>query len=353
MIATALVVADRFPRALDYVPAQIVSVLLVGLAAVPLRPLQAFALAFAIHALYALSLVSAQAWELLASAEWDAASHVFLFMITLLSTGLTGVIYHERSSRFRSHQDAVRFWRELRYAQSRALLADNAASLGKLATALCHELNSPLGALSSAVDTLLQLVARQLDSAAPGNQRLANVQSSLSHSVNVSRGRLRDIVSRMQRLTYLNQADVQSVDIAELLTEVVGLFESQLTEPMTVEKDFGRLPALVCRPQHLSAVFSSLVDSAIKATQGSGKIRISASQVDSSIEVRIQDDGPGMTPEELASALDVGFRVSEGRMSTGDWSLFGVREVVHDHRGEIRLEGAAGGGTVAVVTLPL
>ena len=54
----------------------------------------------------------------------------------------------------RARHAAQHAFEELKQAQSRLLITQNAASQGRLAAALSHELNSPIGALSSAIETL-------------------------------------------------------------------------------------------------------------------------------------------------------------------------------------------------------
>ena len=84
---------------------------------------------------------------------------------------------------------------KLRQAEARNLLSENAASVGRLAAALSHELNSPIGALVSGVDTLLLLAARQAHSSPPEQQRLIVLQNELRKSIQQSTDRLREIVA--------------------------------------------------------------------------------------------------------------------------------------------------------------
>ena len=100
---------------------------------------------------------------------------------------------------------------------------------------------------------------------------------------------------------------------------------------VNVEFDLKPLPTLTCRPQLLSAVFSSLLSNAINAVDGGGHIVISSRLADAMVEVRIRDNGRGMKPEEVENIFDPGFRVSDARVSAGNWSLFNIRQVVYEH----------------------
>jgi signal transduction histidine kinase len=157
----SLALAGEFPGSEHYIPAQIAAVLLVGAVVIPVEPLQALGLGLAIQATYAALGALAARLGVFVGSETDAAHHVFVGMLTGLTTALTAVVYRQRLATWRAHQEALRVLRDLRHAQSRALLSENAAALGRLAAALCHELNSPLGALTSAVDTLFLLSSRR------------------------------------------------------------------------------------------------------------------------------------------------------------------------------------------------
>ena len=71
------------------------------------------------------------------------------------------------------------------------------------------------------------------------------------------------------------------------------------------------------------------------------------------VEVTIRDNGRGMSPEEADTIFDPAFKVAEGRVSSGNWSLFNSRQIVYEHGGGIRLETAPGRGTAMHVTLPI
>ena len=336
-----------------YIPAQITSVLLVGVGAMPLRPMHTLSLGLAMWGYFLIAGPLAVHWNLAPVVEQQGTHSVFILMITFLSAALSAVLYAERVASYRSQQQALRASDSLVKAQSRALLSENAASLGRLAAALSHDLNNPIGALTSAVDTMVLLAARQATSPPAEHERLVRLQAELRRSVADSTRRLREIVSRMQRFTNLDKADVQTADLNELVSDAIALMEPQIKDSVRVEVDLRSVPALTCRPQQLSAVFTSLLHNAIEAIQnGNGRIQISTHEVDSHVEVRIRDNGRGLRSDELATIFDPGFKVAGGRVSTGNWSLFSSRQIVREHGGDIRIESREGQGTTVSIKLP-
>ena len=61
----------------------------------------------------------------------------------------------------------------------------------------------------------------------------------------------------------------------------------------------------------------------------------------------------GMSAEQADTIFDPSFKVAEGRVSSGNWSLFNARQIVYEHGGDIRLETATGEGTALHITLPV
>ena len=73
---------------------------------------------------------------------------------------------------------------------------------------------------------------------------------------------------------------------------------------------------------------------------------------DGRVEVRIEDDGRGISRERLAQIFDPVFSVADSRVSTGNWSLFTSRQFIKNHGGELRIKSVAGQGTTVTIYLP-
>jgi len=345
---SARLLASEVPWIDHYMLGYITLVMFGAVAAIPLQPLHTLALGLSLDLLHVVSrtLVSP------AEPGPGGLQHLFTLLITLGCTALTAVVYRNRNSNYHAHRQALRASEDLRRAESRLLLSENAATTGRLAAALSHELNSPIGALISAVETLGALAAKPPAGDQGEQQRIADIVAEVRQSARESSRRLREIVARMQRFTNLDKAEVQAANLNELLSDVTALLEPRARGRVEVRLDLQPLPAVHCRPQQLSAVFSNLLSNAMDAISGTGRVTVSSRRTDSQIEVCIEDNGRGMKPDELASIFDPGFRVSADHVSTGHWSLFSTRQIVHEHGGDIRIASAAGRGTIVTVVLP-
>jgi signal transduction histidine kinase len=320
----------------DFIPT-VITFLLLTVTVAPLYPLHVLALGAGIELLCRIA----------------APGHdLFLFMLTLVSTAMTAELYRRRRSDYVAHQQALKIAEALSGAQLRAQLAENAAAIGKLAAAVTHEINTPLGALASGVDTLLVVAAKQATVSPEQQQRMVTMQADLRRSVQSSIDRIRAVITRLQRFINLEEAELQSANINELISDVSILFQGELKDKVKVEFDFRPVPTVMCRPQLLSAVISSLVSNAIKACNGEGRVVVSTRRSVALIEITIRDTGCGMSPEEIESIFDPGFKVYGTRVSSGNWSLFNSRQIIFEHGGDISIDSAVGKGTTVCVTLP-
>lgn len=352
LILFSLLISPFDAEAEDFIPGQITTAMLIGVVAIPLRPLHTFLFGFTTGLFYLVA-SSAVAQIQYPARTPDPRHWAFILVLTLVATGLTAAVYNQRAARYFAHRNELSAAEDLRSVQVRILLSEHAASLGRLAAAVSHELNSPIGALINAVDTLLLLAARQATAVPAEQQRLVVLQAELRMSVRESASRLRQLVGRMQRFTNLDKAEVQSVDLNELLGDATALLEPHWKGRAHVQMNLQPVPPLVCRPQKLSAVFYNLLNNAIDAVDGDGRIVISSRKLDTEVEVQIADNGRGVPADQLAAIFDPGFRSAGGRVASANWSMFSSRQIVREHGGDIRIVSGEGKGTTVRVTLPL
>jgi signal transduction histidine kinase len=338
----------------DYSLAAVTLVMVTTVSTVPFLPWHALTFGLSIEAMYGFACFVAQRSGIPSQAHADA-HHVFLIALALLSTGIAATNYRHRKDEFDATQESIRVAEALTGAQLRAQLAENAISIGKMAAALSHEINSPLGTLRSSIETLGSITERLATGAPEEREKLLSTAAELRDTVQQSAVRIEEVTKRLRRFVNLEEAELKSADLNELLSDVTLLHESEIEEAhVQLEMDLeSTLPRLTCRPQLLSTAFSILLRNAIQAVNGTGCISIQTRGRDSSVEVLIRDNGRGMSADEVENAFDPAFKVSGSRVSSANWSLFNSRQIVYEHGGEIRLESAPGQGTTVQVMLPV
>jgi signal transduction histidine kinase len=344
IVITSIPIARVFPEEAHHLPGNITLVMLICIAALPLKPVQTLAVGLSI---------TASQWAIgsmtSSFAGVDPEHVISNFVVTLVCTILTAVIYTQRSSAFRSHQESLQSFEDLRAAQARLLLSETAASQGRLAAVLSHELNSPIGTLRSAVESLVLLYKKKRES---DEARLAAIFEGLAHTALESCQRLKELLARMQRFTNLDRAEEQAVDLNELLRDTIGLLRSELNKNAEVTLDLKPLAPLRCRPQQLSAVFLNLLRNAMTHLDEKGKICVTSIQSDGEIAIQVRDNGRGIAAERLPSLFEPTFAVRKGRVASSNWGLFSSRSIILEHGGQISIDSTEGKGTTVTVTLP-
>jgi signal transduction histidine kinase len=281
----------------------------------------------------------------------DCGHELFLGLLALAATWVSATLYDQRRNHYRLYLDTLRTAVDLRELEAHAMRAESSATLVRLTAALAHELSSPLGALSSGIDTLLSLGARA-QAAPETSQRILTAQADLSRSLAGSLDRLRKTVNRIQRLTNLDEASTQEANLNELVNEAVGLIRPASPAGTRFDLDLQPVPNVTCRPQRLLSVLCSVLSNSVEALHGEGRITVSTTLRDSTLELKIADNGRGIPAEQMAHIFDPRFQVADGRVSTGNWSLFTSRQYMKEHSGDIRIQSMEGKGTTVCLTLP-
>ncbi len=143
------------------------------------------------------------------------------------------------------------------------------------------------------------------------------------------------------------------VDLTSLIDDVAELYRP-LIEENGSRLSLHNAPAVVVRGDRdmLFQAVANLVDNAIKHTKGGGRIEISLAPSDGGAAIAIEDDGPGIPPEERDKVRERFYRLDRSRSTPGSGlGLTLVSAVASRHGGELRLlDGEP--GLRAVLILP-
>jgi signal transduction histidine kinase len=180
---------------------------------------------------------------------------------------------------------------------------------------------------------------------------------------------IRDEVERLdgliEDLRTLSRADAgelpmefQMVSPTRLLEKILAMHKQNASHKniaidLQVQPD---LPEISADPARLVQVLSNLVDNALLYTPAGGVVKISAGVVADSLEVRVQDCGPGIAEDELERVFERCYRSDPSRQRNAGGSGLGLaiaKSIVERHDGRIWAESKPGEGTTIVVQLPL
>jgi signal transduction histidine kinase len=309
--------------------------ILAAVTAVPLLPIQCLSMGAIVFA-----------------ASLGSGHSLFFAMLALAAMCISATLYAQRRMYYGLYLDTLKTSGRLRAFESKAMLAESSDTMVRLTAALAHELSQPLGALSSGIDTLLVVSARQAQTPLEGQAKLLGLQADLRRSLQSSLERLKKTVNRIQRLTNLDEATTQQANLNDLVNEAVGLMKPQIPQGTQFDLALTPVPPVTCRPQRVIAVVCNLLSNSIHALNGDGRIAVSTALRDSLLELKVEDNGRGIPADQLAHIFDPRFQIEEGRVSTGNWSLFTSRQYIKEHGGDIRIQSMEGKGTIVCLTLP-
>ena len=147
----------------------------------------------------------------------------------------------------------------------------------------------------------------------------------------------------------------ESVDPGTLLEDALNSFDAYLKEQgFEVHVDIpAPLPAVMADRIAIGQVLENILDNAIRYSNGTRHLTISASATDTQVTMRIADKGQGIPPDEVLHVFEKFYRghgVSPGGSGLG---LSIAQRIMKDHHGEVRLASVQGSGTVAEILLPM
>ena len=251
--------------------------------------------------------------------------------------------------------------KELRATQNHLLMQEKMASLGRLVAGVSHEINTPIGSISSMHDTLKRAVQKLQETLErrPAEdseeeraiQGIFKVMADANQVISSGVARVSEIVHSLRNFSRMDEAEFQMADLREGIKSTLTLLQSQIGEEITVVEDYAELEPIYCAPGQLNQVFMNLLMNAVRAIEGRGEIRIKVFETDDEVHIRIVDTGAGMPAEQVQHIFDLGFSTTDSRIKMG-FGLPTAYSVVQDHGGDIRIESEVGKGTVVTVSLP-
>lgn len=330
----------------------LVIAVLLAVAALPLRPLSMLGYGLVFVGLFAASAPfdATAGWPL--SVSW--LERLFLLLtVAVLGAVLSAVMWRLHVKEHASRKVLAESLAALQRTQGSVIASSRAASQGRLAAAISHEINNPLSVLqasSALIEGHLKDLACKCDD--PGA-----VERSVEHAIRAaarSREALRriaELVDRFERFTQLDAAERRPVDVNALLDDVVGVLSGSWGERVRVVKDYGEVPEVMAFPTGLNEVFANVLSNAAAAIEGDGEVRLTTRYGRGYVWVQIADTGRGIDMEDMSVLFDPTFRVENGHVRTG-WGLFIARQIVHDHNGDFRITSELDRGTEVEICLP-
>ncbi|MBU3647363.1 MAG: hypothetical protein FGM56_04730 [Limnohabitans sp.] len=255
-------------------------------------------------------------------------------------------------------------------ATKRLVQSEKLASLGELAAGVAHEINNPVGYVSSNLTTLQKylsvyekvLDAPEADSAEMAALKKKNnyafIRDDLQNLVKETQegvGRVKAIIQDLKDYARTNVAShYVASDIQVGLKSTLNIARSQIRDRADVRLTLGKLPLVECAPSQIDQVFLNLIVNAAQAMpEGKmGLIEIRTDCDDKQVRIEVQDNGPGIAPEILKKIFDPFFTTKDPGTGTG-LGLSVSQNIIQQHGGTLTVDSTVGVGTTFTITLPI
>jgi signal transduction histidine kinase len=163
--------------------------------------------------------------------------------------------------------------------------------------------------------------------------------------------RIFDLISAIKDYSYMDQAPIQDVDLAQSLENTLVMFNSRLVD-VTIETDFDpALPAVSAYGSELNQVWTALIENALDAMHDQGTLRLSTRLSGQMALVEVWNSGPGIDPAIKSRIFEPFYTTKAPGRGLG-LGLDTVQRIVSKHSGFVAVESKPG-STCFQVRLPL
>ena len=268
---------------------------------------------------------------------------------------------------------------QLETAQSQLMQSEKMASIGQLSAGIAHEINNPLGFITSNIQTLedyfkkisavvssleqaiddsadAALIAqkRQLLEQSQLNYVLEDVGDLIAESLEGS-SRVMAIVKNLKEFAHADEAQWRYSDLRQGLESTLRIINNEIKYKATVEREYANsTPSVYCQPMQLNQVFLNLLLNASQAMDKEGgviRVRLYPGE-NNRVVVEIKDNGVGIAAENLPAIFEPFFTTKAVGAGTGI-GLSLCDNIVAAHGGSIDVVSSLGQGSTFRVTLPV
>jgi signal transduction histidine kinase len=234
---------------------------------------------------------------------------------------------------------------ELQRQRETLYRTEKLAALGTLSGGIAHEMNNPLGIITSRIELML-LDAEE-----------HNLPSQVREDLQVlhrATQRVARIATNLRSFARQAPREYAPVNLNAVVGETLLMMQKPLEVDgirITTSLDQGLAPILG-DANTLQQVLLNLVTNAREAMTSGGEIRIDTGPVPERpgwVRLTVADTGPGISPEELSKVFDPFYTTKHAGTGLGLSVSYGI---IQDHHGTVDVQSVPGIGTTFVLTFP-
>jgi len=264
----------------------------------------------------------------------------------------------------------------LKSTQSQLIQAEKMASLGQLTAGVAHEINNPINFVSGNVlplqrdvEDLLKVIKSyentiherglkdsfskvdQLKSKLDYEFLIEEIKNLIS-GIQEGADRTTEIVKGLRNFSRVDEDELKYANLNQGLESTLLILRSEIKHRVDIIRDFGDVPDILCYPGKLNQVFMNIITNGIQAVPEHGIITIRTYQKNKFVYVEIEDNGPGISKENMPKIFEPFYTTKTVGEGTG-LGLSISYGIIKDHNGSIRVRSELGKETVFIIKLPM
>ncbi len=275
-------------------------------------------------------------------------------------------------------------YQQLKESEAQLIQSEKMASLGQMVAGIAHEINTPLGYVSSTVELLgermsivnsllgdFESLAKMMTAPGTEDGGLERQFEIVSGKIKVVRSegsvqetsqllkdsiyglkRIQEIVVGLKDFSRLDRAMIADYDINKGLDQTLLIAQNLLKNKVAVTKHYDKLPKVAGSPSQINQVLLNIIKNAAESIDKSGKIVIKTWRERGMAKVSVEDTGCGIPADILPKIFDPFFTTKEVGAGTG-LGLSICYKIIKQHGGDIAVSSETGKGTTFVVSLPM
>lgn len=249
--------------------------------------------------------------------------------------GLLAGSFNQMASELKTREEA------LKAAQAALVQSEKMSAFGQLSAGIAHEVKNPLAGILG----YAQLALRKVEKESPLARQLEIIEKETK--------RCKTIIENLMKFARQEKAEFAPTDLNQVVEDAVAIVDHQLTiNKVKIEKQLtAGLPKIQGNGNQLQQVLMNLMINAQQAMAEGGRVTVSTDRIDSQVEIRVSDTGPGIPPEIQQKIFEPFFTTKPVGKGTG-LGLSVSYGIVRDHGGQIRLESEIGKGAAFILSFP-
>ncbi len=283
---------------------------------------------------------------------------------------------------FESFQQLEYAHEELKQNQTKLVQSEKMASLGVLSAGVAHEINNPIGFVSSNLSTLAEYTPVFYEAFVLLKSLLAKLENEPNYQTDYQKvrsfleereveflvedttdilaetreglRRVTDIVTGLQSFARVEKATTEPIDLVHCVRSTASLIKSDSKHQFELLDELVDIPPINGNAGKLGQVFMNLIVNAIQALstcKDDGRIRLRSYTNKRFACVDVSDNGPGMSQDVLEKIFEPFYTTKEEGEGTG-LGLSLTQGIIDEHGGSIHVISELGQGTTFTIALP-